>query len=772
MKFKIFLFSNFLFLHSLVQACGWWPTLEEYRFGLFSPFNAYHKEFYGLSFTSEYYQDRSNSFGIEHDRNLNIEEWQKLSGAEKKDIDFIIYHSDPAAFDRESEFNQRYSDNTFLKWLNQRPEYLEYFRAAKSTEVIYSIYMDPWEEDIRDDFEANGNLPRIVQMDAMPDENLKKRYAFLAIKEAFYMGNPEKTIMVYEHFFKGKTPTSIIDYWAKYYSACHYLSLGKNEEAHLLFSEVFVHSADKRIAALEKSSQEELSELLQKTINPVDKYNIRCLMAAKSPRLCTDLLEQIAAFDIHSPMTEFLFYREIAKYEDLIFTEKISGFPSFGSESRTNYYYVEKKGDPELEKKLIREELTQFLNLLIKIQRKNSTDYWKLALIHTEVLAGKTEFTFEENQFYSNNSDNPLFLQMQITLWMTNSLTKNAGANEGLNKAVMIIDYINHHLELGQNSFIKDRILAWQFYIFHHKGMKAHAALTLNRLCNFSLYYPISEWTPAWGDYGKRYLMAEGTEETAKNMLLLLQSKNTSDKGLNFLLEEVRRNPVERMIMLDYTGSLMMRYGKYQSALNAWKEIPKPYWKNENYSYYLASDPFRVDPGDMHRSGNLKHPLSKPKIARELLRLEEEILSADSTKILKALKRKAAYAFNTTYYGNSWIMNKMSWSNYELMENNSFGINYYTCQEADSLFQLYYSLSPQKEEKAFAAFMLARCEKNKWYFQHYHRGGETEDSFYYQKSKWVNVIRKHHENSAFAQSLYSSCWGREAYWKNFSQWIP
>ena len=139
-------FSLIAVIYTLpVISCSWWPMPEQYRFALFQPHDNYHKEMYGIGFTSELWRDRSNIHGIGYDREINLKEWEKESGIKAAFIQEIIYHHSAYAL---TEPTTTIRKNPFYRWLVKKENklYFDYLIFAKENENYYEIAIDPWEE--------------------------------------------------------------------------------------------------------------------------------------------------------------------------------------------------------------------------------------------------------------------------------------------------------------------------------------------------------------------------------------------------------------------------------------------------------------------------------------------------------------------------------------------------------------------------------------------------------------------------------------------------
>ena len=96
--------------------------------------------------------------------------------------------------------------------------------------------------------------------------------------------------------------------------------------------------------------------------------------------------------------------------------------------------------------------------------------------------------------------------------------------------------------------------------------------------------------------------------------------------------------------------------------------------------------------------------------------------------------------YNMTYYGNSWMMKRISWSN-NLAESNMIDEKeYYTCKQAKELYQKAFNLTKSKEFKALCAYMIAKCDARK---NEYNLSQQYEKNYFIEQ----DVLEKLNEKS-------------------------
>ncbi|MCG9791055.1 hypothetical protein [Flavobacterium algicola] len=235
---KKFLVFTALLISSLQQvaACGYSPYGEDVRYCLFLPSYFDYQDFAAFNYNANLYSDSSAStFGYES----NIADWHQFLG-KKVPIDAInTFMYDAKLTDIHPD-----SPNAFINYLYQTKAtaVLEYLTMAKKSEVINAAELyDAWE---RNDAEIQVNrdafLKRLLQHYKV-EKNifLKRKYAFLAIRVAYYAKEYNQIHSLFETEFKnGKK--DYLYYWSLYFDC-----FGKDNAA-VAIASVMANSAEKK----------------------------------------------------------------------------------------------------------------------------------------------------------------------------------------------------------------------------------------------------------------------------------------------------------------------------------------------------------------------------------------------------------------------------------------------------------------------------------------------------------------------------------------------
>lgn len=302
------------------NACGpMYPYGEEVRFCLLRPeYFSFTGKFSPFIYTSELFY-RYNGFDFDTvGREPNALLWKKRCKSEipiSEITDGVYNYSDAAR-----------GSNLFLKHLvkNNDIEALNYIAFAKSCENFNSFIIDPWE---RNDSYVLPQRRKLIEAalkaaETVKDGDIKKRYAFLAIRLAYYNEQYIDLSSTYKKYFFNKE-NDIVDYWAMYF----YAFTQKNKAySNYLLSKVFRFAPDKRFMASSLYDRKLLSATLPFAKNNQEKATILMLNAIRNPGKALAEIKQIQNLYPGWEGVDFLVLREINKIEDWVLTPYYTNF--------------------------------------------------------------------------------------------------------------------------------------------------------------------------------------------------------------------------------------------------------------------------------------------------------------------------------------------------------------------------------------------------------------------------------------------------------------
>jgi hypothetical protein len=183
-------------------------------------------------------------------------------------------------------------------------------------------------------------------------------------------------------------------------------------------------------------------------------------------------------------------------------------------------------------------------------------------------------------------------------------------------------------------------------------------------------------------------------------------------------LSYITTNPLYRLL-----GTRALIEHKYDIAREAFSHIDTSIWVDEPYKTYLAANPFWTGVTDTHApvdADSIRYtPLA---YAKKMSELAEKVNHDGSGEDCFEL---ACGVYNMTGWGNSWLLIQSEWSGSFEMNDEFYWYDarykadttYYTLiTEAEKYFTEAANRSTDKEFKAKAYFMAAKCEQKRFYY--------------------------------------------------------
>lgn len=725
------------------RACMFNPTEhQEYRFGLFAPYSAKLRMYDAMYFSFFRMHDFENTKGVEEDRRINVDEWYEYlqHQVDKKEIDALLYHITPAEFSemlhpRRNAGNDALIRNGFFQYL-QKPEHkkvFDYIRYAKQVESMTGSKNDPWD----DEFYIPPGLdimPDVIDSNIAAlgnDDFLKARYHYLNIRYVFIM--PADTTYYSKHIRTDEAKEyaelmampikTVVKGWAAYFDA-NFKSFDNKAKGNYLIAQAFNLSNDKKVACFREFSVKLLEQSARYARNNRELANLYSLAAMKNSDNTINNIEKVYHLDPTNPNLHFLMVREISKLEDKVFTQKYTGF---GVQVTSAYDGSTGAYTNTFADRLHLSRWREFMTASLVDSLPKDRFFFNLCMAHTCLMDGKADeakSALAEAKKYPP-ADTELICQYKLT-----DLAVKISAAEKMdagfeNEILPILKWLDAHKESIENP----ELVFKQLHLFlskkyEEKGMHARAILTRSRY-NWYASFP----TVASGYY---------FEIDSSLYLYLQESSSAADvEAFVNILRKKDKTPFEKYyadagptgsymynMAAEVAGSDYLREADYTSAQRMFSLIDDTYWKTgwkrELMKTYLNADPFTARPLDCHASPSIKDTLqryNKKTFTTHLVKLLKE----DANKP-DSLIRIADAMYNMTYFGNSWILVRNSWSAYDNVFSMPFWgqgntlspryVDYYACRRARQWYQQAYSRSSNKEIKAKALLMMAQCDKN------------------------------------------------------------
>lgn len=765
---KNFLLFILILVSKPLFACGFYPYGEELRFSFFNP-NVFR--YYGYS----EFNYSSDSF---KPKALYEEEEAELSPNE---VLWLRYcnHKVPASAVWEVLYGDKTigNDNKMLQYLHRQQDWeaINYLKFAKSCEFFNTWLDDPWER------RSGAILPeRTKQIDKairlskqVTNNEIKRRYTFLAIRLAFYNKDFATIRKLYDTVFKNQGNQDILNYWSLYFR-----TLAETDKALANFyaARVFENAPDKRFMIAQQYNRTvPIDQVLKYAATNQEKASVYFLAGILKHDRALENLEKTYRYNPRSEAMNFLLLREVNKIEDWIFTPYYSLFSpsvtSFWEENSVKIVLKRVENDRDYARKVLR-----FVNT-VNINKVEDAVFWKTTKAHLLFITKDySESLVLIGQLAQENKSNAALLK-QLALLKALNLT----ANQANGKAVIP--------EEVQTIILKNKDN--QKFIFalgrelEYKGNTTDAALLYTRLGNGDRYSSEVVWKTqknkgdTYFDFYDNYFDYVNVMYTPKQLEQLigdiLANRNKKDVfsawKYNGLQKEIPR-------LYDLLGTKYIRRNELPAALAGFKKVTQDFWDKKytawektasywDYSNVFDKNPFyelNYTPKFIPVKDSMR--LTKTSITRQLIRyLNKADNPAEQNRDYYYFLTANCY-YNMTQYGNAWMMRRYSWSssgNHSVLEDES---EYYECNLAKKYYRLALENAKTRKFKALCLRMIGRCEKNRLAYRYPDRYGsdiKDYDSYLLGKNRYYSDLKNNYSDDY--TSLTSDCSFFEDYFK-------
>lgn len=387
---KLVIFTAIL-LSSILSACGFYPYGEDVRFYFLNPKNFSYQAYSSFYYSSLSFEQNSEAVISNQD---NEKLWRKY-------CDNKISLTDISAVLESFSFSdiQENSMNPFLRYLYSKKdiEAVNYLKFAKNCEYFNTWQDDPWERNENTATVKRNDLLNKATVLASKSRKVdfKKRYAFLALRLAFYNKDMKSIEKVYSQYFSPNQTSDVIDTWALYFKA---ISEKNPALKNLYFAKVFAASSEKRFVSWQYfESQVPVVDVLNLAKNEKEKANVLLLYGLYNPDKNLENIKQIYAENLNYDGLSFLLYRELGKLEDWVFTPYYSLFNTnddyWGSDSENeNILKILVRSDIDRQ---YAKEVLEFINS-VDLSKVENPNFWKYA--RAELLLMTKNYSESLNQ--------------------------------------------------------------------------------------------------------------------------------------------------------------------------------------------------------------------------------------------------------------------------------------------------------------------------------------------------------------------------------------
>lgn len=700
---------SFLISANTIYACGpWYPYGEDIRFSLLDPRffdNGGMSEFY---YSANFFSDVAKHT-VDNDR--NVDDWYQIceGSVSKDDVFDAIYRLSA------EEILDTKSTHPFVKKMIALGELdnLKYLAFAKNYSYLNAMTSDPWEQE-KDALERKRSRAiEFARKEArkVPKGPLQRRYAFQAIRLAFYNNDRALVQKLYEFYFKEK-PELTVDLWAQYYALW-----GQEDSAERNFkaAQLFAKTPSKRHGLFFMFNREVASEdVMQFATTNEEKANVLAMYSIRKSDRQLAQIQQIYALDPNNTLLSFLIVREVNKLEDWVLSPT---YTSFAPVLRDELDY-QSSSAADLVRNGVELDRLYAKSFLSWLKLKEST-------LNAEMFAATTgmlHFISGDAQSGSQVLRRASFKNDELTKWQKRML----GVLQIAASDATPISSIDLNLYLNESYLHRERFVFLLGRLFEFRNELGNAAILYAQLNLDDDYWNLFAWAEPQGNsvYNQsfytgyfEYFDANYKATDVQTILDYAESQVANNTPLKSFAEKIVTN---RLALLDLIGTKYLRQNELEHAKIALKRVPNDYWTSESnsYNYYLSANPFYADFYSEHNpTDGDTVSYTKYEIVEKLHGLIELAKTQQGDALAKTDFQIANCYFNMTTYGNSWMMRRTWWSanTYNTVYEDSDEFN--KCILAQSYYLKASKATKTREFEALCIRMAGRCESYKLYFE-------------------------------------------------------
>jgi hypothetical protein len=734
-------------------ACGpYWPYGDDLRFSLLNPRNFKFTNldcFYYTAYQTSYEYLRDTVY---KNPDENILLWKKRCKNIPLTDDIV-----EAIYELDDSLHYSINSNSFARYLFQHKDKaaIDYINFAKNCSKYNQTMDDPWERDDEAKIPMREYLTQqaLQKAKTTADKDIRSRYAFLAIRLAYYNGNAAQIRTIYETWFAKTTTKNIIYYWALYFKTLvQPTGALRNYESALIFS----NAPDKRfMIAFQYDKSIPLAKTVAFAKNARERAAIYLLNGIKNYGHGLTEIQSLYKCDPHNEGLSFLLLREVNKLEDWILTPYYTNYPPS---------LFEEMSRPAMNRRILRDkaylnDVLSFLNEIDLDKVKNPLSI-KTAKTYLTYMSGEYDKCLSElNSINKSTRDSKLKNQLNIiqALCILGKQQKYKATLTDFIKNELLVQYKNRNRKF---IFAIAREL-------EYKGNTRDAAFLLSTLPQDftdeepkTVYWTKKVKTNNWGedyytDYFS-YIDEQYNPAEVQAMISEIENNHFTDRftiwKLHFIKTDLQK-------LYDLLGTKYMRLNNLKAALTAYENVSDTFWLSGNnyYTDYLDANPFYTNLYTEHaRTKADTITFTKTTLVKKLseyLSKAEDVHNSNRDYYYFLV---ANCYFNMTQYGNSWMMKRYYWSTNgveTLMPDNK---EYFHCNYAKQYYLKAKEVSKNKKFSALCLRMAARCEFYKITYNNGNWDGEGKNSYYAQ-------LKKQYPN--YYDDLVSNCESFDAYFK-------
>ena len=737
------------------------PTTERFFFTNYYPYNV-----------PSYAYDTN-----EGNDSINIDSW--ISYTSKKIPRTIFY-------DGLMQNSKQLQTTLKQKGFKEAAKYVETLLATDKL-ILNQFGDDPWDGPLPKDTALIKSIYPAMEQNIVncKDLFLKERYIYLLLKTTSSIADHKQTILYYEKHGAAFKPTTFISDWSWCMYAGAFYHVGDFPRSFYEFSKIYSQSVTKRAEAGHSVLVYNIQfteAVLKHCKDDVEQANVYALAAILPHGDGLGLMEKMYEKKPDHDMLQHIATREINKNEELYYNVKLAVdeyYPSLNTLKKTHI-----------------PELLTFFNKVIKENKVDGTDFWKLAAAYMYFLSDDVDHGKKYLMELEEDPSNPyvgkqkkllgiLFELQTGTLYDQSSFSKiytDISSFKKMEKSrdMSAMKLISNNLTdyfLNRANAVSDNKPSSIFSGCGKKQNNNEGQQTDDFARGF-FAQSLSKISGTYEENGVAYIIG-GFE---RQMYLDTLPTNLLGNVVGFI-EKEDKNPLDTSLIglanitpdeiyLAYGRRLMLDH-RFEDALQVYRKITPEFMKN-----LVNQVHFNQGPELYLKSWKYE------KITNYLTYIESIVSYKKATetnpKDSEAWYKLGEAMMNISYHGKAWILSKSMWSSAEMdyywwghdeyfsKPNQADNQNYYSNLSSISCFENAAKYCTDKNLGAKISYLGAMAERNKFWAQYYKNQPndyEKRDAYHQTQmgifnSKFMSffkLLKSKFNNSEYEKMILKEC---------------
>lgn len=685
-------------------ACYFYPYGEDIRFSVFNPQNFKYDRFWMYNYSYNYYYPGEGDVMIS---NCTENEAEWLKHCKNK---VALTEIKKAIFEIGIEACGSKSENRFIQYLYKNKDYetLDYLKFAKEVEKIAVVGSNElWEKD-------NAKREKLTQikiefakkqLQKIKNTIIKKRYYYQIFKLLDYSSNSNKeTIALYDEYINKFKTQYFIDNWALYYR----MNAEENDvKTNFLAAQVFARGTDNRFNIQWHFNKNiPIEQVLKFAKTDKERANVYVLYSFRNLEPNLKTIQKVIEVDQSNIALSFLLLREVNKIEDWVLTPTYTMFlptlrPDYWENSNATRLLNRVEIDRQYAKRLL--NVVNKLNF-DKVENKHFCLLVKsyLEFLTKDYLKSISTIETFENKVEDKN------LKRQIEIVKAMSLT----ANQTINKAIILEEVKPIILRESENknySFLF--ALAKELEFLNNKVDAGYLISKITIKEGDDYLYSSKFWKSRAGkitlhdDYYDNWYTYIDAELGTADMQKMVDELNIKSNFFDNWKKSTLKDYPDRVY--DLLGIKYMREDRLELAYLNFSKVKESHYTN----LLFTENPFYKIKGYMNYDPKQnKKYFTKDKVVLQLMKYLKQAKNKQNPKRDIYYFLAANCYYNMTYYGNAWMLKRVSWSTNEREVRLEDEKEYFTCSQAKDLYVKALKYTQNEKFKALCSYMIVKCE--------------------------------------------------------------